>query len=608
MQCLILDNKEVKAAVDELTTVLGSKDAAYYVVSENNGHAIDQAPNGEPSKLFSDLLSHYNGNREQAIKAKVKVFTDEFKSWFGDWINNVEDSSKIVDENGEPLIVYHYSNNSQLNEFSIEFDNYFSTIKGGTKKAIFFTGNSNPKYGTVLDRNYKYPVFLNARHTIEKTGTKDELRSQQEGFVSTINRAANEADAAVFHGIDDNQELNQDIYVINNPNNVKSVDNQGSFSTQDDNIFKAEPVFEYDPNIGLDYTLQKIFHKDTVTTVSNALQQLQFYYAGSRFDNLYNLFKDSNILIKLSADTEYMDYSLTNNTIRINPTAFSTQSTDRNIRTLMHEIVHAYTVSSIYRVKQGKNFSQQEKQVYDTINKLYKKTLLIEGPKKETGDYYGLKDIYEFTSELLTNQSFVENIINDIANKNEVNSIKDLLQKIWRSIVNLLTKQYSQQDIEVIQGELLDLISFNVDNNIPYQYFFDNTNDLVSRQQQAIFNMESQLDQIEQDKEQFEKITHNLAQSINEALQSRLKIFKHPDPIVEQQAKKTMEWQIQNITQGLVSDYESISNFLQQSADEIKTCSCCAWGFPRSNGSQSKGRRDRKRFLSIRDTSPFSSR
>jgi predicted SprT family Zn-dependent metalloprotease len=46
-----------------------------------------------------------------------------------------------------------------------------------------------------------------------------------------------------------------------------------------------------------------------------------------------------------------MDYSLTNNTIRINPVTFSMQSTDKNIRTLMHEIVHAYTVSSIYRVK-----------------------------------------------------------------------------------------------------------------------------------------------------------------------------------------------------------------------------------------------------------------
>jgi hypothetical protein len=41
MQCLNLKNKEVKAAVNELTTVLGSEDAAYYIVSENNGYAID---------------------------------------------------------------------------------------------------------------------------------------------------------------------------------------------------------------------------------------------------------------------------------------------------------------------------------------------------------------------------------------------------------------------------------------------------------------------------------------------------------------------------------------------------------------------------------------
>ncbi|UVX35328.1 MAG: hypothetical protein [Bacteriophage sp.] len=41
MQCLNLKNKEVKAAVDELTAVLGSEDAAYYIVSENNGYAID---------------------------------------------------------------------------------------------------------------------------------------------------------------------------------------------------------------------------------------------------------------------------------------------------------------------------------------------------------------------------------------------------------------------------------------------------------------------------------------------------------------------------------------------------------------------------------------
>ena len=99
MKCLNIKNKEVKAALDEVAAVLGSEDAAYYVISENEGYAIDQAPNGEPSKLFSDLLSHYKGNREAAIKAKSKTFTEAFKTWFGE--------SKVVDTNGEPKIVYH---------------------------------------------------------------------------------------------------------------------------------------------------------------------------------------------------------------------------------------------------------------------------------------------------------------------------------------------------------------------------------------------------------------------------------------------------------------------------------------------------------------------
>jgi hypothetical protein len=176
MQCLILDNKEVKAAVDELTTVLGSKDAAYYVVSENNGHAIDQAPNGEPSKLFSDLLSHYNGNREQAIKAKVKVFTDEFKNWFGDWINNVEGSSKIVDENGEPLIVYHGTNEDNINIFD-RSQQTGNTLKGTGTATLgnFFTDDkqkANEFANAVTFRRKNgtptsYSVFLNIKNPID---------------------------------------------------------------------------------------------------------------------------------------------------------------------------------------------------------------------------------------------------------------------------------------------------------------------------------------------------------------------------------------------------------------------------------------------------------
>ena len=205
------------------------------------------APNGEPSKLFSDLLVNFNNDRNAAIQAKAKVYSESFKMWFGDWLGEDKTNvSKIVDNNGEPLMVYHYSDDA-IEEFSTDFDNYFNTVKGGTRDAIFFTGNNAPTTGTVLDREHQIPVYLKADKVIEKTGTKDELRAQGEGFVPTINRAAEEADAAVFHGIDDNQEVNQDIYVISDPNNVKSVYNQGSFSTEDNNIYESAPeVSPYD--------------------------------------------------------------------------------------------------------------------------------------------------------------------------------------------------------------------------------------------------------------------------------------------------------------------------------------------------------------------------
>ena len=77
MQCLNLKNKEVKAAVDELTTVLGSEDAAYYIVSENNGYAIDQAPDGAQSTAFLQYLKQFDGNRELAIKAMIQHYVSQ---------------------------------------------------------------------------------------------------------------------------------------------------------------------------------------------------------------------------------------------------------------------------------------------------------------------------------------------------------------------------------------------------------------------------------------------------------------------------------------------------------------------------------------------------
>ena len=37
------------------------------------------------------------------------IYTKEFKNWFGDWENDPDNSSKVVDSKGKPLAVYHGS-------------------------------------------------------------------------------------------------------------------------------------------------------------------------------------------------------------------------------------------------------------------------------------------------------------------------------------------------------------------------------------------------------------------------------------------------------------------------------------------------------------------
>lgn len=51
-----------------------------------------------------------NGNDTNLTEKQwLQVRTPQFKAWFGDWENDPENASKVVDENGEPLVVYHGS-------------------------------------------------------------------------------------------------------------------------------------------------------------------------------------------------------------------------------------------------------------------------------------------------------------------------------------------------------------------------------------------------------------------------------------------------------------------------------------------------------------------
>jgi hypothetical protein len=150
-------------------------------------------------------------------------------------INN-PNASKVVDENGEPLVVYHHTDNHNLTEFSTDFDNYFAK-DGGTKEAIFFDENET---GT-LNRKYDIPVFLNIKDLNEYNETKQQLHDKGTSYREIVNESAaeNNIDGGVhMKDFDDNKMEHQSIWIVHNPNQIKSAtDDTGEFSKTDNNIY-----------------------------------------------------------------------------------------------------------------------------------------------------------------------------------------------------------------------------------------------------------------------------------------------------------------------------------------------------------------------------------
>ena len=103
------------------------------------------APNGMKSKLDDDQWA--------------LVRTKNFKNWFGDWENDPENASKVVDENGEPMVVYHgtgYEGNVFTSGFFAS-DEQFATDYGfagngfNSRVVSAFIKMANPR---VVDADY----------------------------------------------------------------------------------------------------------------------------------------------------------------------------------------------------------------------------------------------------------------------------------------------------------------------------------------------------------------------------------------------------------------------------------------------------------------------
>ena len=113
-------------------------------------------------RLFENHNLAPNGNISNLNKTQWHIVrTPEFKNWFGDWEKN--EGSKVLDENGEPKIMYHGSYNL-FNEFNInaekkERTNNFAGFYFADNKqdVIYYANNGN---------GYIYECFLNIRNPL----------------------------------------------------------------------------------------------------------------------------------------------------------------------------------------------------------------------------------------------------------------------------------------------------------------------------------------------------------------------------------------------------------------------------------------------------------
>jgi hypothetical protein len=108
------------------------------------------APNGKPSNL--------NATQYELVR------TPAFKKWFGDWENDIANASKVVDDNGEPLVVWR-GESKDFNKF--DYKKLGSKLKTAWRKAGFYfspTKKGAEQYMFFMQSGILKQFFLNIKN------------------------------------------------------------------------------------------------------------------------------------------------------------------------------------------------------------------------------------------------------------------------------------------------------------------------------------------------------------------------------------------------------------------------------------------------------------
>ena len=243
-----------------------------------------------------------NGETELTLHQWQQVRSPEFKAWFGDWENDPENASKVVNpKTGEPLVVYHGTNNDDF----YSFEKYHDGYDDAPSEAFFFTNDleTAEEYAGYNGRIIESFLYMkepfsqfNESHVDELNSSIDDGEvnspaygetpphfSTSENMWNTIadnshRLAHNDILNGVLNWVADNgydgvilsdaiRDAGESVsYAVFNPNQIKSAtDNTGSFSKENDDIRfsrKAKSEYQRDLIVTHNISADGIMHAD----------------------------------------------------------------------------------------------------------------------------------------------------------------------------------------------------------------------------------------------------------------------------------------------------------------------------------------------------------
>ena len=187
---------------------------------DNQGRLL--APNGKPSNLTE--------------RQYAQVRTKEFKDWFGDWENDPSNASKVVDENGEPLVVYRAGEINEDGTLKTSYEAYYFTpLKRYAEKyeEQYAEQENISIHSFFLKANSINNIVNGARPIVRSDGKKVAKRGlfEMPWSKEDVNIILEGKEAAYSDGE----------YLIPNSNQIKSAtDNSGAFSSDNDDIYDSQ--------------------------------------------------------------------------------------------------------------------------------------------------------------------------------------------------------------------------------------------------------------------------------------------------------------------------------------------------------------------------------